>query len=468
MSSARDPQLRTYLRRFAKEALPRLRQAGELPRPPSAPLQIAGHHWLEQELSDLASYKALDDYLATSGIAEKLGNTGHRWLWHREVFPWLFIEQYSRSAGTDTYDGDVFTTIYRRAESEIFSQTLTLRQIRMIHGIPLPPNKIRLESGLTVVPCVFHKSRETVQNMLWHSYQPRRLDCLMLGKGALLVNDIEARKEDDGRAIMRCRDDAWLDERLSLLAMRLCCDGFIYAGPSFEAQLSRFPLWPAHRWDPEESRLLLVESNRQLAATEARRLRRSRSALKRLATSPSGDRNKAPALRQALNRFDQSFRPSDEESNIVDLVVALEALYLPGSQGEMRYRMATNVANLLGHSDKQRLSIFQQVQHAYDIRSALVHRRTDPAKDLEEHSRKFLSAARVGKGQGDLERDLGRVGTELRRIVRDSIQAYFAVTQALDRTPEVDKWPDTRKFNEIGFDAKARRELQKLARVRRA
>ncbi|HUW95124.1 MAG TPA: hypothetical protein VMW58_05010 [Anaerolineae bacterium] len=468
MSSTRDPQLRIYLRQFVQEALAHLRHLGELPRPRSAPLGIAGRFRLEQELGDLASYKALDVYLAVSGIAQKLVNAGHCWAWHREVFSFLFIEQYLNSSRADRYDPAVFATIYRRAESEIFSHTVTLRRISMIHGIPVPPNKIHLERGLTVVPCTLQESRETLQNMLWQRFQPRPLDCLILGKGALLVNDIKARKDDDGRPIMRCRDDARLDERLSLLAMRLCCDGFIYAGPLFEAELSRFPLWPAHRWDPEESRLLLVESNRQLTGTEARRLRISSRALKRLANSPSGGRNRAPALRQALRRFDQSFRPADEESNIVDLVVALEALYLPEGGGELRYRMATNVANLLGHRDEQRLSIFRQVLLAYDIRNTLVHGRTRPLKDLTKHVRNFLSEAGMGRGQGQLERDLEKVGTRLRQMVRDSIQAYFGVTQAFDRTPELDRWPDIGKFNEMGFDAKARRELQKLARVPKA
>ena len=141
---------------------------------------------------------------------------------------------------------------------------------------------------------------------------------------------------------------------------------------------------------------------------------------------------------------------------------------MPEPGAELRHRMATNVANLLGCRDEQRLSIFRQLLLAYDIRNTLVHGRTKPLKALTKHIGKFLSEAGMGKGRGQLERDLEKVGTALRRIVRDSIQAYFAVTQAFDGTPELDRWPDTREFDEIQFDARARRKLQKLARVSRA
>lgn len=467
MGSTRDPQLRIYFRQFVKEAVSHLRHLGELPRPPSAPLEIVGYYWLERQLGDLASYKALDNYLVISGIEQKLGSTGHRWAWHREVLPWLFIEQYLLSSRAERYDPVVFATIYRHAESEIFCQTLTLRRITMIHGIPLPANKIQLESGVTLVRYTQQQSGQTLREMLWQRFQPRPLEFWIPGTGALLINDVKAQKEDDGTPILRRRDAARLDDTLPLLAMRLCCDSFIYAGPAFEVQLSKFPLWPPRRWDPEDSGLGYVESKRDLTPAEARRLRLSRTALKRLRDSPSASRNRATALLQALMRFGQSFRLSDEGSNIVDLMVALEALYLPEPGAELRYRMATNVANLFGRRDEQRLSIYRQVLLAYDIRNTLVHGRTDLRRDLTKLVGKFLSEAGIPQAQGRLERDLPKVGATLRRIVRDSIQAYFSVTGAFEPTRELDPWPDTRGFDEIGFNARARRKLQKLARVSR-
>lgn len=465
MTSTRDPQLRTHLRQFVKEAMSRLRELGELPRPLSAPLEIARSSWLEPELRKLASYQALHKYLATSGIAQKLSNAGHGWIWHGEVFPWLFIEQFINSAPRDTYDPGVFKTIYRRVESEIFSETVTLRRVRMIHGIPLPTGKIHLEKGLTLVRHTFEESHEGLPDLLWLRFQPRPLDSWISGKGALLVNDVKARKEDDGRAILRHQDAASEDESLCLLAMRLSCDSFIHPGPLFQVQLSRFPLWPPRRWDPEESRVRHHESGRHLTRLESRRLRLSRTALKRVLDPALRSHDRAPALLQALVRFQESFRLVDQESNIVDLMVALEALYLPQPGPELRYRLATNVGNLLGRSDEHRLSIYDQIRFAYGIRNTLVHGRKKFHKDLRDQVRKFLSAAGMATIQVRLPRDVAKVAWRLRQVVRESICAYFRVTQAFDSQPKFDRWPDTDAFDKIRWDAKARRKFQDLAGI---
>ncbi len=465
MTSTRDPQLRTHLRRFTKEAISRLRELGELPRPRSAPLEIAGYFWLEQNLRELAFYRDLDKYLATSGIAQKLMNAGHCWIWHREVFPWLFIEQFVNSARGNAYDPGVFRTIYRRAESEIFSETVTLRRVTMMHGIPLPATKIHLERGLTLVRHTFEESREALPDLLWLRFQLRPLDFWISGNGALLINDVKAPKEDDGKAVLRYRDAARLDESLSLLAMRLSFNTFIHPGPLFQIQLSRFPLWPPSRWDPEESRLKYHESKRHLSHAEARHLRLSRTALKRLSEQASQSPARPHALLLALTRFDESFRLLDQESNIVDLMVALEALYLPQPGRELRYRLATNVGNLLGRSDEHRLSIYDQIRFAYDIRNTLVHGRKKFYKALRDQVRKFLSAAGMATTQVRLPRDVPKVARRLRQVVRESIWAYFRVTQAFDSQPKLDRWPDTEAFDKIRWDAKARRKFQDLAGI---
>lgn len=468
MISTRDPQLRTYLRAFLKEALSRLRGLRELPRPRSAPLEIVGNLWLEQELGQLPSYKALQHYLAASGIDRKLRDTGHGWLWHREVFPWLFIEQFIDSVRAGTYDPRVFATIYRRAEDEIFSETVSIRRVTMIHGIPLPANKIHLDKGLTLVRYTFEGSRQELFDLLWLRFQPRPLDSWISGKGALLINDVKAPKQDDGRAVLRCRDAAILDESLSLLAMRLSFDSFVHPGPFFEVQLSRFPLWPPHRWDPEEQRHKHYESRRDVARAESRGLRLSWLALKRLFCPASPTHEGARALFQALRRFDESFRLFDEESNIVDLMVALEALYLPEPGAELSYRLATNVANVLGYSDEHRLSLYRQIRLAHDIRNILVHGRKQFHKDLTDKVSKFLSEAGIKRTRVQLERDLAKVAETLRRVIRQSIWAYFAVTRAFDNQPELDAWPLTKAFEEICFNAKARRNLQKQAGITKA
>lgn len=77
-------------------------------------------------------------------------------------------------------------------------------------------------------------------------------------------------------------------------------------------------------------------------------------------------------------RFDQDY--------FIDLMTILEILYLPTEEGELKFRLSTSCANLLGKNHQERKRIFDNIRLGYDIRSNLIH-----AGHIKTSSRKKLN-----------------------------------------------------------------------------
>lgn len=89
----------------------------------------------------------------------------------------------------------------------------------------------------------------------------------------------------------------------------------------------------------------------------------------------------------ALGRWVRSKRPVGMADQLVDLRIALEALYLDDDvQGELSFRLATHVAWHLGENTDERLKYQTIARRAYSLASGVIHGRavkfTDKEKDL--------------------------------------------------------------------------------------
>jgi hypothetical protein len=63
---------------------------------------------------------------------------------------------------------------------------------------------------------------------------------------------------------------------------------------------------------------------------------------------------------------------------LLDLTIALEALFSPTDQIELRFRISQSLALLLGKDGKDRKEIFDFAKKMYDERSGFVHGGQDP------------------------------------------------------------------------------------------
>lgn len=79
------------------------------------------------------------------------------------------------------------------------------------------------------------------------------------------------------------------------------------------------------------------------------------------------------AIGLAARRLGYSYERYRLEDQIVDLIVALEALLSPGNEGELEYRISLRSAYLIGNGPRLRSEIFRVVKLAYNVRSRIVH-----------------------------------------------------------------------------------------------
>jgi len=127
-----------------------------------------------------------------------------------------------------------------------------------------------------------------------------------------------------------------------------------------------------------------------------------------------------PVISAALRRFSFAADRTLPDDEIVDLMIAAETLFLTemGRQdrGELRFRLATRAASLLGTTLDERVRLFKFMRRAYDARSVIVHGGVPSEDDLQGLD--GLPAS-IHKFADDLERALREtLQTAIRRLAR--------------------------------------------------
>ena len=78
-------------------------------------------------------------------------------------------------------------------------------------------------------------------------------------------------------------------------------------------------------------------------------------------------------LRIPIDRWAKSMTEENPIDQIVDLGISLESLYIPDSQGESRFRLASHAAWHLGKTKTERQNLWIEFRDIYDARSHVVH-----------------------------------------------------------------------------------------------
>ena len=101
----------------------------------------------------------------------------------------------------------------------------------------------------------------------------------------------------------------------------------------------------------------------------------------------------------AIKRLNDTYDRSKAEDKIIDSFVALEAMFLTGSEkSELSYRLSVRIATFLGNSSEDKNHIFSDIRKAYKTRSEIVHgdsavNQNDIAEispKIEEYTRRSL------------------------------------------------------------------------------
>jgi hypothetical protein len=75
----------------------------------------------------------------------------------------------------------------------------------------------------------------------------------------------------------------------------------------------------------------------------------------------------------AIRRFNFSYNRTSLEDKLIDLIIALEALFRPKAQTEIGEQLALGCAYFLGKNKKEREKISDNIKKAYKIRNKIIH-----------------------------------------------------------------------------------------------
>lgn len=158
--------------------------------------------------------------------------------------------------------------------------------------------------------------------------------------------------------------------RNTVLALRLLKRGYVYGSYVLYVLLpeKRSRILTSSSWDeqPREERLGFRYALNFDEIPELKKL---------LEKIQSLNFSKRKRLHLACKRFQRAYEENDAEDQLIDLMIAFEALFIrkeiPGDF--FKEKIANGCSDLLGKNDKERQEIKRLLTKAYSIRSHIVH-----------------------------------------------------------------------------------------------
>jgi hypothetical protein len=130
-----------------------------------------------------------------------------------------------------------------------------------------------------------------------------------------------------------------------------------------------------------------------------------------------------PALELALRRFNGAYARGPVEDRVIDVWVALEALFAPDATTELRFRASSRIARFLGEDQDDRVDMQRFLRLSYDVRSHFVHGGVPEAFEKK--------VADAGGFAGVADRTEGILRRALHQWIRDP-QSPKTIVESLD------------------------------------
>jgi len=444
------------------DALHELTNLGEFPRPFYDTPLIAGDITLTHPLSQLPSYEQLQQFMRSSGLSEKLRDIGHTWFWHYEVFEWLFLERViSESKETVSLDETAFNKVFYRACAEISRSWFRTRRITVLNGLPKLSRTIALSAGTSLSPVDFSNSHlELLKWLGWRFQDSNRKVSSDIGPDdCFLIQERVISKANEGRELLDSREQLSSQAEAVIKSLKLSLNTPIYPKAIYSSYLSSFPLLPRSHIELAEFSDISAQVKTHITKAEIQSIQ---SYFHFLEHSRPQTTTESAFFDTALNRFADSFRVRHLEQSIVDLVVALEAM-LGVSEEELKRRLATHAAFLVGTNDSERNIIYRRVSSGYELRNSIVHGGGKQTKKMTKALKRFFPELE-GKSSKQGTPNIRKAVEELQRIVRLALRAYIYMRINKTRT----EWPKADDFEYLPFHPSKRRLIQKQLGIKRS
>lgn len=166
----------------------------------------------------------------------------------------------------------------------------------------------------------------------------------------------------------------------------------------------------------------------------------------------------------ALSRYSwsQSVSKRSWQDRVVDLAIVVETLFSRDEKQEIQHKAATRAALLLGKNASESNRIFSTIKKIYGLRSKIVHGSTSHGDDASSVIKAWRGPATV---PADVETHGDLAAQASAELVSQALLALLRLEASRVERPFANGFEQ--KLDELAFDSRARRALQREAGITR-
>jgi len=451
-------------------AITKLCEVGTWPQPRIARKLCAGRDFYYKDLQEIEEVNSLIEHLAAD---DKIRSIYFARSSERE--PQILYDYWERLLVEILYEtegvspaGRVFKKWFRRFLKELYSDTAVWRSVDTITGLTLNGIELRFDNATVLTSIPGYRWLGSI----WGKQQyDARFHWGISGLDkATITTTVRIRKHDYAGFFMPHTHLIRDIERHSsaIEAIRLTKSGVPRLHCHAQFQLGDFPVYDPLLCCDREGEILLFENETVLDRSDFKAVRilwheHMNARDSRFLPKPIRPND----MSAAYSRFYMSYRHSNWFDIIVDLTIALEALFSPDDRQELSHRVSLRAAWLLDLDEqthdagKVNNKTYNIVRTMYDIRSSRVHGGTPKTSDIHKWI-KTLAGMEYDRSKDP--QVLQSALESARDIVRKAIAACAKLSKLEGDGP---KWRFPKKFDENIVIAHQRKIWQKAAGIKR-
>ena len=463
-------------------AINRLIEVGAWPRPERARILMVGRDIYGEEFDDLEELKCLINFLASQELIQSmyLNRKSEKLSYSILRDHWLmFLLNILSETDGKKVGKRIFTKWFNRFAGELYCKSDMWRAIYVLDGVELNGNVLNLDKFTKIIPV----SQDTLKSLIpWQSSIPwydryfnlpeivNTEQSLSPSGNAILVVTKRFPKEYHGSPWPSgLQFDAREQAISALAAIRLTQSGSVYMEFWGEFKVSRFRVLDPIGLDRRpEFGLRFFNYKVNIEKDSIHKIRSVWKVLKDSGFAEPKYKRKNPpdALEIAMERYFKSYEDNYWYESLLDLTIALEALYGPRDKQELSHRIAMRCAWLIDEGQviegRIRSKTFDFIRKLYELRSSLVHGDIPKEKTLNE----LVNIYADDKLDTEDKWKSGEIAVEItREILRRSLEACSKLSKV--KLPNGNSyWPFGSYFDTLMVVPGQQRKLQKIAGIK--
>lgn len=457
-------KLERLCRSSIEAGIAKLCDIGTWPRPPAARRLRAGYdfHYYDfeniQEVNNLLQYLADDDKIRFIYFEKPTTPALHILYDYWEQLLLKILRETEGKSPTNR----VFNKWFRRFLKELYADTAVWIAVDTISGLTLRGKKLKFDQSTVLTSIPAH----SLIGMIWGEDQYVQDKWLSIGldKATIITTVRIPKRQYAGLNWPPPNLINNFERHLAAIdAIRLTKPGTPSLHCFAEFQRGYLPVSTPLAYCDREGHPGLYETETVLERSDFRSIRNLWKELMDTRYKDSWPRRyRLDTMDTALGRFSMSYKLQTWLENMVDLTIALEALFGPEDNKELSHRIALRCAWLLNVDENVTNNrIYNQVRTMYDIRSSVVHGRT-PRENKIRKWIQTLSGITYDESKSHSEQ-LEVALESARDIVRKAIRACMNLSKLGAKGPH---FPFPSKFDEHIVTAGQQRLWQKAAGIK--